>query len=642
MGPPTFQPKAVVRLRRKCEVLGMIGFVNPRAACWIRSSIMALIGLGTACPVVLAQGQGVATEGTEDIPFARTEGPRETLGSFLRLKDELEMCVSSYLQDHSRADFERLTTVRDVAEDLFDLSAVPEAARDEVAADVVIAMLDIFDRIDVPPLQSVPLAEDFDPSSASAGWRIPDTPLRIGRVDAGHRQGEFLFTRRTVATAPRFSRQVRHLPSRSSTDVDSWGQTLSNMTGPSLPAGLADRIPPPLKELWLGTPIWKELLIALLTVAAAILLLLLHRLVARRATKSKANAVAMRMLTPLALLLGTLILEPFFANEIDAAGVFAAAVEFTATVSRSVAALWLFWLTSQLVLQRIIQSPRIQEKSLNSDFVRLTGNIVGAVGVALIASWSLHKLGVSAVSVLAGLGIGSAAVALAVQPALINLLAGLTLYYEKAIRVGDFVRFGEYEGHVESIGVRSTRIRANDQTLISVPNSSLVNTEVVNWGYSDRMEIGLELHLSDQTAPDQMRWVLVKLREMLHAHPKIESETIRVRFAGYGDGSMDISVRVFALTTDWNDYYAIREDMLLRVKDIVEESGTDFPAESQTVYLERSDGPDESRGKQSEEEVAAWRQSGQLPFPEFAPEKRAELDGTLDYPPAGSPDACKD
>jgi MscS family membrane protein len=403
-----------------------------------------------------------------------------------------------------------------------------------------------------------------------------------------------------------------------------------------------DRIPPPLKELWLGTPIWKELLIALLTAAVAILLLLLHRLVARHAPKSMLNAVAMRMLTPLVLLVATLILEPFFANEIDTAGVFAAAVEFTATVSRSVAAIWLFWLTNQLVLQRIIQSPRIEEKSLNSDFVRVAGNIVAAVGVALIASWSLHKLGVSSMSVLAGLGIGSAAVALAVQPVLINLLAGLTLYYEKAVRVGDFVRFGDHRGTVESIGIRSTRIRAPDQTLISVPNSNLVSAEVINWGYTDRREVRLALNLSDQTAPDQMRWVLVKLREMLHAHPKIESETIRVRFAGYGDDSMDISVRVFALTTDWNDYYAIREDMLLRVKDIVEESGTDFSAQSQTVYLERSDGPDESRGKQSVEDVAAWRQSGQLPFPEFAPEKRAELDDTLDYPPAGSPDACKD
>ena len=232
--------------------------------------------------------------------------------------------------------------------------------------------------------------------------------------------------------------------------------------------------------------------------------------------------------------------------------------------------------------------------------------------------------------------------ALAVQPALINLIAGLTLYYEKSIRVGDEVRFGDSRGTVESIGVRSTRLRAPDQTLISVPNSNLVSAEVINWGYTDRREVRFELNLSDQTAPDQMRWVLAKLRAMLHAHPKIESETIRVRFAGYGDDSMDVSVRVFTLTTDLNEHYAIREDMLLRVKDIVEESGTDFSAQSQTVYLERSDGPDESRGKQAVEEVAAWRQSGQLPFPEFAPEKRAELDDTLDYPPTGSPDAGKD
>lgn len=616
----------------------MIGFAKLRAAPWIRGTTVAFIGLCMACPVGLAQETSVQL----DVSFLRTEGPRETFGSFLRLKDELEMSVSSYLQDHSREDFDRLTTARDVAEELFDLSAVPEAARDVVAADSLIAILDIFDRIDVPPLGSVPVAEDFDQSSAPAGWRIPDTPLRIGRVDAGDRQGEFLFTPRTVAIVPRFSKQVRQLPSRSSVDIDSWSQTLSNMTGPSLPAGLVDRVPPPLKERWLGTPIWKELLIALLTAAAAILVLLLHRLVAKHATKSKVNAVALRMPTPLALLLLTLTLEPFFAIEIDTAGVFAAVVEFTATALRSVAALWLFWLANQLIWERIIQSPRIEEKSLNSDFVRMAGNIVGAVGVALIASWGLHELGVSAVSVLAGLGIGSAAVALAVQPALINLLAGLTLYYEKAIRVGDFVRFGDYMGTVESIGIRSTHIRAHDQTLISVPNSNLVGTEVVNWGYSNRREVLLELNLSDQTAPDQMRWVLVKLRGMLHAHPKIESDTIRVRFAGYGDDSMDISVRVFTLTTDWNDYYAIREDILLRVKDIIEESGTDFSAQSQTVYLERSNEPDESRGKQAVEEVAAWRQSGQLPFPEFAPEKRAQLDDTLDYPPTGSPDAGKD
>jgi len=164
----------------------------------------------------MGQDQAVAQAGAQDapsaesldIPFLRTEGPRETFVSFLRLKDELETRVSSYLQDHRRTEFERLTTAKHVAEELFDLSAVPEAARDKVAVSTLISMLDIFDRIDVPQPESVPLAEDLDQSNAAVGWRIPHTPLRIGRVDAGDRQGEFLFTPRTVAIAPRFSRQV--------------------------------------------------------------------------------------------------------------------------------------------------------------------------------------------------------------------------------------------------------------------------------------------------------------------------------------------------------------------------------------------------------------------------------------------------
>jgi len=188
----------------------MIGFASTRTACWTKCSIVAFIGLAAAVPAVLAQDQAVTPAEAKEVPgsealdfsIIRTEGPRETWGSFLRLKDELESCVSSYLQDHSRAEFDRMTSTRDLAEELLDLSAVPEAAKEEVGVATLAAMLDIFDRIDVPALGSVPPAEQFDQSSAPAGWRIPDTPLRIGRIDAGDRQGEFLFTCRSSKRCP--------------------------------------------------------------------------------------------------------------------------------------------------------------------------------------------------------------------------------------------------------------------------------------------------------------------------------------------------------------------------------------------------------------------------------------------------------
>ena len=150
------------------------------------------------------------------------------------------------------------------------------------------------------------------------------------------------------------------------------------------------------------------------------------------------------------------------------------------------------------------------------------------------------------------------------------------LYLDQPIRIGDFCTFGDKTGTVEAIGVRTTKVRALDRTLINVPNSALADMQLINWAKCDRMLISATIGLRYETDSDQLRYVLVKFREMLHAHPKIDRDTVRVRFAGYGASSLDIGVRIYALTREWNEFHAIREDVFLRMKDIVEESGTGF------------------------------------------------------------------
>jgi MscS family membrane protein len=125
---------------------------------------------------------------------------------------------------------------------------------------------------------------------------------------------------------------------------------------------------------------------------------------------------------------------------------------------------------------------------------------------------------------------------------------------------------------------------------------------------------------------------------MFHAHPRIDPETIRVRFAGFGASSLDISVRVYAKTREWNDFYAIKEDVLLRTSDIVKQSGTGFAFPSQTLYLGKDDGLDAELGEKAKQEVASWRRSRRFPFPRFAANQLERLQGTLKYPPVGSPD----
>ena len=135
-----------------------------------------------------------------------------------------------------------------------------------------------------------------------------------------------------------------------------------------------------------------------------------------------------------------------------------------------------------------------------------------------------------------------------------------------------------------------------------------------------------------------MRYVLAKIREMLHSHPRIEAETIRVRFIGFGDSSKNVELRVYAKTREWNDFYSIKEDILLRIDDIVEAAGTGFAFPSQTLYWSRDPGLDTERTEQAHQEVATWRRQRKLPFPRFSSKTLEALSGKLKYPPPGSPD----
>ena len=266
------------------------------------------------------------------------------------------------------------------------------------------------------------------------------------------------------------------------------------------------------------------------------------------------------------------------------------------------------------------------------------GQIIGVIGGILILGYGAQELGVPVLSVIAGFGIGGIAVALAVRPTLENLIGGFILFIDKPVRVGDYCTFGDQSGTVEKIGVRSTQLRAIDRTLISIPNAQFADMQIVNWAKCDTMLINETLGLRFETDAEQMRYVLAKIREMLHSHPRIEPETIRVRFIGFGDSSKNVDLRIYAKTREWNDFYSIREDVLLRIDDIVEAAGTGFAFPSQTLYWSRDPGLDTERTEQAHQEVATWRRQRELPFPRFSSTALEALSGKLKYPPRGSPD----
>ncbi len=569
----------------------------------------------------------------------RTDSPRDTLTSFLRLREELEETLQAYRSNNSRELSEKLQVINSQFHALLDMSSVPPSLRTQIGTETIGYLLDIIGRLELPNLANVPDEEAFDKDVSRAKWRIPGTPIWIVQANKGPREGEFLFGESTVMEAPRFYQGIKDLPLQTSLRIISWHRAIPQFTGPMIPAMVLRRVPQSLQDLWLDTPKWKVIAVALISTLAALLLLVFHRAVNRRKTGNRVGFLLRRALTPIAILVMLSNLKDFIYHQIFVSGTFSTLVVDMATILIYASTVWLLWLIILAISERIVQARNIPEESPNAHLWRIGARAIGTAVSVLIIGYAAQELGLPLYSVVTGLGVGGLAVALAIRPTLENLIGGIMLYLDQPVRIGDFCSFGDKTGTVEKIGVRTTKIRALDRTLISIPNSALADMQLINRAKCDRMLITTTIRLRYETENDQLRHVLVRFREMLHAHPKIDSETVRVRFADFGQSSLDIGVRIYALTQDWNEYHAIREDVLLRMSEIVKNSGSGFALPSQTLYMGHDDGLDVARGKSAAEEVASWRRAGQLPFPRLAPDRIEQLKDTLDYPPRGSVEA---
>jgi MscS family membrane protein len=211
-----------------------------------------------------------------------------------------------------------------------------------------------------------------------------------------------------------------------------------------------------------------------------------------------------------------------------------------------------------------------------------------------------HALSVPYQGVLAGLGIGGLALALAARPTLENVISGLTLYADRPVAVGDFCRFGNQLGTVERIGLRSTRIRTRDRSVVSVPNSVLANLQIDNISARERVWFHQVLNLRYETTPDQLRALLEDLRTLLLEDARVSDDPLRVRFVGFGDHSLDIEIHAYVETSDFAESLAIREELNLRIIEIVEATGAQFAFPSQVHYL-ASDVPGDAEARRSAE-----------------------------------------
>jgi MscS family membrane protein len=209
--------------------------------------------------------------------------------------------------------------------------------------------------------------------------------------------------------------------------------------------------------------------------------------------------------------------------------------------------------------------------------------------IAFVAALALF--GINVKTTLAGLGIGGLAIALGAQKSLENLIGGISLLMDKAVHVGNFCKIGNQLGTVEDIGLRSVKVRTLDQSVLVVPNGALAQMPFENFGPRRKCLINQHFSLRIETQVEQLRFVLDRVQNMLDQQPTIDTGS-RLRVANFAGAAFELELWAYVKTSDWAGFTAIRQDVILKIAEIVESSGTRFAAPTQLTYLSTDTGLD--------------------------------------------------
>jgi MscS family membrane protein len=347
---------------------------------------------------------------------------------------------------------------------------------------------------------------------------------------------------------------------------------------------------------FLDTALWQWLALLLLTLVALLLGHGLARAVvrslrplARRTHSSLDDVLVESMRTPLQLLIalaayrvGIVWIAPSYLLRTYLSRILTGIIYLCFA--------WVFVRLIDAITTKLMVAMTGRQKSSVASIMPLTRRTLKAivVGIAILAT--LGSWGYDTTALLAGLGVGGLAVAFAAQKTLENLFGGVAVTTDKPVLVGDFCRYGDKLGTVEDIGLRSTRIRTLDRTVVTVPNGEFSSLQIENFGKRDKMSFRPILQLRRDTTAQQLRAVLPRIRQMLLDRPDIE-RTPRVRLLAIAPNSLDVEIFSYILTADYDEFLLKQEDLILKLLEILSQEGVSLSVPAQLNILTRQTKP---------------------------------------------------
>ena len=528
-----------------------------------------------------------------------------------------------------------------------DLSQVPEALREDRGVESALQLKEIIDRTLLPPLDSVPNAQMVAvareqtgaSASGSAGpvrWRYPNTEIEIVEIMEGERQGQFLFSAGTVSRIGEFYERIRDLPYRedvvdrvnyeypSPGKSEGFYEAYISTPGYLVPRShflgrLVDELPDWLKRVRGGQTVWQWIGLLLAVLAVSLAGYGVFRVIKRLAAKARSPLDEwLLILAPIIVALIVIAVVDFLDNDLKITGDVLAAVTAGGQLVVVAMTAWVVLHLFKAIAETIIALPHIRKEGVDASLLRLGGNIVGFLLGAWVLMEGVHELGVDIVPLLAGLGIGGLALALAARPTIENIIGSFMIFADKPYKVGQRVKVMGQDGFVESIGLRSTKIRQLSGHLTSIPNEKMASVEVENIGRRPYIRRISNIAIPYDTPPDKINRAVEIVREVLAVpgapapqttdatgalaetaptegeaeQPPHPNETInqpdfppRVFFNDFNPASFNILVIYWYHPPEYWDYLEHAHWINVQIAERFKDEGIDFAFPTQTLHL---------------------------------------------------------
>jgi MscS family membrane protein len=276
----------------------------------------------------------------------------------------------------------------------------------------------------------------------------------------------------------------------------------------------------------------------------------------------------------------------------------------------AIAFYWLLTRITRALSARIAASLSSRGMYAERSIVSLIRRFVEVSIFIVVTLIVLHGLGFDVSAALAGVGIGTLALGLGAQKTFENMFGGVSILFDKVVLIGDICKVNNQSGVVEDIGLRSTRLRTPERTLLSIPNGTMATATIENLRFRDKFLCQQVIRLRYDLSPEHVRFVLEEIRQLMLDNPKVEDSTSRARFTRFGDYALEVEIFCYILESDYNVYLSTQEALLLSIMEVLEKAGAVVALPTQTTLVTQDSWVDHEKAKAAKAAMEKIRDPG--------------------------------